>query len=37
MGDIAAQQKIEELMANLSLEEMADIDEYILNKKLLTK
>lgn len=37
MGDVAAQQKIEELMADLSVEEMVDIDEYIQSKKLLTK
>lgn len=37
MGDIAAQQKLEELMSELSVEDMLDIDEYIQNKKLLTK
>lgn len=37
MGDVAAQQKIEELMADLSIEEMVNIDEYIQSKKLLTK
>lgn len=36
-GDIAAQQKIEELISSLEPEEMFEIDTYINEKKLLTK
>ena len=37
MGDIAAQQKIEELISELDPQELVEIDEYIQSKKLLTK
>lgn len=36
-GDIIAQQKIEELISKLDPQELIEIDEYILSKKLLTK
>lgn len=36
-GDISAQQKIEELISSLSVEEMMEVDEYIVSKQLLTK
>lgn len=36
-GDVAAQQKIEELVSSLSVEEMMEVDEYIMSKQLLTK
>ena len=37
MGDITAQQKIEELISELDPQELMEIDEYIQSKKLLTK
>ena len=37
MGDIAAQQKIEELISELDPQELVEIDEYIQSKNLLTK
>lgn len=37
MGDITAQQKIEELISELDPQELAEIDEYIQSKNLLTK
>ena len=37
MGDITAQQKIEELISELEPQELAEIDNYIQSKKLLTK
>lgn len=37
MGDLAAQQKIEELISELDPQDLVEIDEYIQNKKLLTK
>lgn len=37
MGDISAQQKIEELISELDPQELAEIDEYIQSKNLLTK
>ena len=37
MGDITAQQKIEELISELDPQELVEIDEYIQSKKLLTK
>ena len=37
MGDVSAQQKIEELISELDPQELVEIDEYIQSKKLLTK
>ena len=37
MGDIVAQQKIEELISELDPQELVEIDEYIQSKNLLTK
>ena len=37
LGDITAQQKIEELISELDPQELAEIDEYIQSKNLLTK
>lgn len=37
MGDITAQQKIEELISELDPLELVEIDEYIQSKNLLTK
>ena len=37
LGDITAQQKIEELISKLDSQELAEIDEYIQSKNLLTK
>ena len=37
MGDVSAQQKIEELISELDPQELAEIDEYIQSKNLLTK
>ena len=37
MGEITAQQKIEELISELDPQELAEIDNYIQSKKLLTK
>ena len=37
MGDITAQQKIEELISELDPQELVEIDEYIQSKNLLTK
>ena len=37
MGDITAQQKIEELISELDPQELTEIDEYIQSKNLLTK
>ena len=37
LGDITAQQKIEELISKLDPQELAEIDEYIQSKNLLTK
>lgn len=37
MGDVAAAQKIEELISGLNPQDLAEIDEYIQSKKLLTK
>ena len=37
MGDVAAAQKIEELISGLDPQDLAEIDEYIQSKKLLTK
>lgn len=37
MGDITAQQKIEELISELDPQELVEIDEYIQSKQLLTK
>lgn len=37
MGDLVAQQKIEELISELDPQDLIEIDEYIQNKKLLTK
>lgn len=37
IGDITAQQKIEELISELDPQELAEIDEYIQSKNLLTK
>ena len=37
MGDIVAQQKIEELISELDPKDLIEIDEYIQSKKLLTK
>ena len=37
MGDITAQQKIEELISKLDPQDLAEIDEYIQSKNLLTK
>ena len=37
IGDITAQQKIEELISELDPQELVEIDEYIQSKKLLTK
>lgn len=37
MGDITAQQKIEELISELNPLELVEIDEYIQSKNLLTK
>ena len=36
-GDVTAQQKIEELISELDPQELAEIDEYIQSKNLLTK
>lgn len=36
-GDVAAAQKIEELISGLDPQDLAEIDEYIQSKKLLTK
>ena len=37
MGDITAQQKIEELISELDPQELVEMDEYIQSKNLLTK
>lgn len=37
MGDIVAQQKIEELISELDPQDLIEIDKYIQSKKLLTK
>ena len=37
IGDVSAQQKIEELISELDPQELAEIDEYIQSKNLLTK
>ena len=37
LGDITAQQKIEELISKLDPQELAELDEYIQSKNLLTK
>ena len=37
MGDVSAQQKIEELISELDPQELVEIDEYIQSKNLLTK
>ena len=37
MGDITAQQKIEELISELDPQELVEIDDYIQTKNLLTK
>ena len=37
IGDVSAQQKIEELISELDPQELVEIDEYIQSKKLLTK
>ena len=37
IGDITAQQKIEELISELDPQELVEIDEYIQSKNLLTK
>lgn len=37
MGDIIAQQKIEELISELNPQDLVEIDKYIQSKKLLTK
>ena len=37
MGDLAAAQKIEELISELDPQELVEIDEYIQSKNLLTK
>lgn len=37
MGDVVAQQKIEELISELGPQELVEIDEYIQSKNLLTR
>lgn len=37
MGDLAAAQKIEELISELDPQDLIEIDEYIQSKQLLTK
>ena len=37
MGDLAAAQKVEELISELDPQELVEIDEYIQSKNLLTK